>query len=486
MGSPLKTVTNAVGDVFDAVGDAVKDVADVVEDTAKAVAKNPEMLVIAVAAPQLLPAIGVTGAAIAPVTAGLITASQGGDIEDIGKSALTAYVAPQVGAAAGQAVGQATAGSALQNTLANAAGGAAASATAAAISGGDIVESALLGGLTSGVTAGAKDIGIEAGLEADTAARLANIAGGATAGAITGDVEAGIERALLSELNKELKNLANQPAEPAQPPDMVEQEAGQLEPGGFYGEQQLDIGFGPGQFTPDLTVEDIIGMPEDQFDRMMQAIEQDLSQEERQELEEFAPDYSLTAGTTRPPVQEDMGAQGLQADLAELPPEEEIGVTPIDFENIFQLPEEDRGIEEMGGAQGIRVPEVPGLDEMGGGTGLTVPQEGGTVTEEGFVPEDEILRQIEEELYPTPDFEGEDVDVEPTDLSSIRITTAGQTPQGMMREAAAGAPSISSRVTGEAGAGILGDKEPLFGGDEDEQRAVWNRRSLRLRRALGL
>jgi len=47
-------------------------------------------------------------------------------------------------------------------------------------------------------------------------------------------------------------------------------------------------------------------------------------------------------------------------------------------------------------------------------------------------------------------------------------------------------PGISSRVTGEALVGILGEKEPLFGGDEDEQRAVWNRRSLRLRKALGL
>jgi len=49
-----------------------------------------------------------------------------------------------------------------------------------------------------------------------------------------------------------------------------------------------------------------------------------------------------------------------------------------------------------------------------------------------------------------------------------------------------GTPGISSRVTGEALVGILGEKEPLFGGDEDEQRAVWNRRSLRLRKALGL
>ena len=62
------------------------------------------------------------------------------------------------------------------------------------------------------------------------------------------------------------------------------------------------------------------------------------------------------------------------------------------------------------------------------------------------------------------------------------VVARGEAPGG--REA--GAPGISSRVTGEALVGILGEKEPLFGGDEDEQRAVWNRRSLRLRKALGL
>jgi hypothetical protein len=46
---------------------------------------------------------------------------------------------------------------------------------------------------------------------------------------------------------------------------------------------------------------------------------------------------------------------------------------------------------------------------------------------------------------------------------------------------------FASRVTGEALEGILGEKQPLFGGDDDEQRAVWNRRSLRLlSRALGI
>jgi hypothetical protein len=134
----------------------------------------------------------------------------------------------------------------------------------------------------------------------------------------------------------------------------------------------------------------------------------------------------------------------------------------------------------MGGAQGIRVPESPAIEGMGGGQGLTVPVEGGTVSEAGFTPEGEILRQIEEELYPSPDFGTP----ESADLSSgaVRVVRETQSPQGGRGET----PGISQRVTGEALAGILGEKEPLFGGDEDEQRAVWNRRSLRLRNALGI
>lgn len=45
---------------------------------------------------------------------------------------------------------------------------------------------------------------------------------------------------------------------------------------------------------------------------------------------------------------------------------------------------------------------------------------------------------------------------------------------------------ISGRVTGQSLVGILGDKEPTFGGDPGQQQEVWNIRSLRLRRALGL
>lgn len=440
MSKIIEEVVDVIEDVAEAVGDAVEDVVDTVETVAKAVAENPEILVIAIAAPYAISAVGTAlgasaatiSAVTAPITAATITASQGGDIEDIGKAALTAYVVPNV--ARGVASTAASAG--LQNTLANAVGGAAGGATAAAITGRDVGESALMSAIASGAGSELKDFGVEQGLSPATAETIGRVAGATLGGAAVGDAQAAATNALLGELNRELRALS---------------------------EKEIDIGFGPGKFTKDLTEKDIVGMPEDQFDRMMKSIEQDLSEAEREELQAFGPaDYSLTAGTTRPE-----GGQGLRGRLGELRDREEGG---IDYE---------RALEGEFGGEGVRTPRVPGIEEMGGGTGLTVPRERETVTERGVVPEDQILRQIQEELYPTPDF-GEKVTREPTDMSTLQVRTIGETP----REAA-GTPSISTRVTGEAGAAILGEKEPLFGGDEDDQRAVWNRRSLRLRRALG-
>jgi hypothetical protein len=145
MSAVVEFVSNVVEDVVEAVGDAVQEVGKAIETTVKAVAENPEILIIAVVAPQILPVIGVPAIAVQPVTAALISASQGGDIEDIGKAALTAYVAPQVAGRVGGAVAAATEGSSLQNALASAAGSAAGAATGAAITGGDIGTAALTG-----------------------------------------------------------------------------------------------------------------------------------------------------------------------------------------------------------------------------------------------------------------------------------------------------------------------------------------------------
>jgi hypothetical protein len=111
----------------------------------------------------------------------------------------------------------------------------------------------------------------------------------------------------------------------------------------------------------------------------------------------------------------------------------------------------------------------------GGGTGFKATEVKPISEQPPELPEGEV-----------PAGEGEGDGAKPMtrfDAQGRPITTTAVA-AGDAREV--GAPGISSRVTGEALVGILGEKEPLFGGDEDDQRAVWNRRSLRLRKALGL
>jgi hypothetical protein len=158
--SVVNTVVEAVGDVVDTVVDVVKDVGKAIDDyVIQPIKEDPVSFVVQVAA---------TAAGIPPpVTAAAITAAKGGDIEDIGKSALAAYAAPKVGQSVATSVASATAGSALQNTLASAAGGAAAGATSAAITGGDIGASAVLGAAGSAGASIGREVaaGIEYGVD---------------------------------------------------------------------------------------------------------------------------------------------------------------------------------------------------------------------------------------------------------------------------------------------------------------------------------
>ena len=49
-----------------------------------------------------------------------------------------------------------------------------------------------------------------------------------------------------------------------------------------------------------------------------------------------------------------------------------------------------------------------------------------------------------------------------------------------------GPGAVTTRQVGQGYSAIIGDKEPTFGGDPGQQQDVWNVRSLRLRKALGL
>jgi hypothetical protein len=171
------TATDFVGDVIETVGDVVSDVVEVIGDTVNYVIENPEIIVIAVAAPQLLPSIGVTGIAVQPVTAGLISASQGGSVADIGRAALGSFVGQGLGTQVAQQAGTAlnAGGSAIQTALVNAAGGAVGGAAGAAVTGGDVGTSALLGGVGSGAASLARS-GVTSQFDIDETGTAANIA----------------------------------------------------------------------------------------------------------------------------------------------------------------------------------------------------------------------------------------------------------------------------------------------------------------------
>lgn len=171
------TATDFVGDVIETVGDVVSDVVEVIGDTVNYVIENPEIIVIAVAAPTLLPKIGITGIAVQPVTAGLISASQGGSVEDIGRAALGSFVGQGLGAQVAQQAGTAlnAGGSAIQTALVNAAGGAVGGAAGAAVTGGDVGTSALLGGVGSGAASLARS-GATSQFDIDETGTAANIA----------------------------------------------------------------------------------------------------------------------------------------------------------------------------------------------------------------------------------------------------------------------------------------------------------------------
>lgn len=173
----------------------------------------------------------------------------------------------------------------------------------------------------------------------------------------------------------------------------------------------------------------------------------------------------------------------------------DVEVAPIPAEELGLLPQTRPAEEPMPRPAAETAPQVR-------------PEEPQPVTRPVDFPEDitddEIMRIIEEDLgepldlgpeeeeaapeegvetpEPAPTTEGEE-GAEPSPeivLPTARVTTVGRRTFQRPGEAA------PYRVTGMDESGILGRKQPLFGGDEDLQRAEWNRRSLRLKRLLGL
>lgn len=460
MSAVVEAVSNVVEDVVEGVGDVVEDVVEVVEDVAGEVSNVVEDTFQAIKEDPVSFAIQLAATAVGippPVTAAAITAAKGGDIEDIGKAALAAAIAPEVGKAAGQVVARSVADTALnqtlQQTLTNAAASAAAGATSAVIQGGDIGQTALMGaaGGAAGTLAGIGAAELGAGEKlVEYAERAGQVA------ATGGDVGAALINKGLQDLGKygTSKEQAKKEEVAAETPmtreeiadatfEMLKSEferAKELEGGtqvaAAEGETMTDAGI------PMLAPVEVVADAENVGELTDAQIIDLVRAGQRRNREEAG-----AAPEAEPREEGEKPAEGEkpEGDVTQLPPvvveappiEDDISDEEIlDLVKLGQERDQE-GAEAPEAEGGEEIPE--GEMELGGGEG------------EGATP-------VTPKVYGTP--------VVAKDI----VRSAG----------------LPARQVGQGYSAIVGDKEPTFGGDEGPQSEVWNRRSLRLRKALGL
>jgi hypothetical protein len=477
MSAAVEFVADVFEDTVEFVGDVVEDVGEAVVNVVETVVENPEIIVIAVAAPYAVASVGAAAGASAatiaaitpPITAAAITASQGGDLEDIGKAALTAYVAPQVGKAVGGATAQAVAGSgmsnAMQQTVVNTISSGAAGATAAAIQGGDIGATAALGaaGGAAGTLAGigAAELGAPESTipYAETAARVA---------AQGGDVGMALAQQGISDITRSMKDRpTDQPMTREELADatyeLLQEELAALEgrePREGVQVAEADMSDRPPlridiEGVGDMTSEPREGGPDEVPETTLPAVDVIADMDvgaltDAQLIDLVRAGQRRRQEATRPAEGAVAPAEGEQV-MPEVVVEADAIDDEISDEEILELvrlgmdraeaPDEElpEGEMELGGGEGEGIPE--GEMELGGGEG------------EGEAPV-------------TPRVSG-------TPIVADRISRRG-------------AASLTPRQVGQGYSAIVGDKEPTFGGDPGQQQEVWNQRSLRLRKALGL
>jgi hypothetical protein len=467
MSAVVKAVVGVVEDVFEAVGDVVESVVDVVEDVGKAI---DDYVVQPILDDPVSFAVQVAGAAVGippPVTAAAITAAKGGSIEDIGKAAAVAYVAPKVGTYVGGQVATAVAGTGmnqtLQQTLVNATSSAAAGATSAAIQGGDIGATALLGaaGGAGGTLAGEAARGLDLG---DTAARYAETAGRVAAQGGRGeDIGMALGQQAVGDITRSVRDRPKDgPMTREELADatykLLQDELAALEgktPREGVQVAEADMSDRPPlridiEGVGDLTSEPREGGPGEVPERTLPSVNVTADMDvgalsDAQLIELVRAGQRRRQEAARPAEGREQPMEGAEGD--QVMPETVVEGEPIDDDisdeeilELVRLGRERADSEmELGGGEGEGIPE--GEMQLGGGEG------------EGEAPV-------------TPRVSG-------TPIVADRISRRG-------------AASLTPRQVGQGYSAIVGDKEPTFGGDPGQQQDVWNIRSLRLRKALGL
>jgi hypothetical protein len=517
MTAVVQAVVNVVTKTVEAVGSVVKKVAEVVVDTVKYVAENPEVVAIVLAAPYAVAAAGkAIGAAIGasaastasaislatqPVTAAAISASQGGDLEDIGKAALGSFIGQGAGTAVAKQVGTAigAAGNTAQTALANAVGGATGSAAGAVVTGQDIGEAALMGAAGSAgaslARSGATELGQQPqGLVGDVVADIGEAAGRTVAG---GDLRQELAGAVFNSLTREgqiaLDELTSRP-ETAATKQAIAAFSQPRSPGvgTQLGEATAELGGAivPGTRT-DIEEARRLGieLPES---NMKAAVASDRELPEVVVTGSRIDGSDVRTGRTIPsslPSGEARTA-GTAGGVATTPPagaDRETAATPAAREETaatapepLPAPEEMTGAELIESAASEETPSLPEVEVVGEeepDVRVRTPIDEQLAEEPIDVTKltDEELIEMLNQEFPLTEPEAPEPDFKPLD-----VRRAG----GSTRRAAPS--SISPRVVGTSPtAAIVGQKEPIFGGEEDAQQSVWNTRSLRLRKALG-
>lgn len=482
--NPVKAVVKTVTKTVESVGKVVKDVGKAISDVGKAIDKyvvqpilnDPVSFAVQVAAAS----VGIPP----PVTAAAITAAKGGSIEDIGKAAVVAYVAPQVGKAVGTQVASAVANTGmnqtLQQTLVNATSSAAAGATSAAIQGGDIGATALMGaaGGAAGTLAGigAAELGApkEAIPYAETVGRVAAQGGSGE------DVGMALAQQGISDIARSMTSKPkDQPMTREELADatfkLLQEELAALEgkplPQGVQVAEadmsdrppmRIDI-----EGVGDLTSEDRVGGPRQTPDTTLAPVtvtaDMDVGALSDAQLIDL-----VRAGQRRRQEETRPTAGGERVETAGRTPEGEQVFEPT----VVTADAEDGEItdEEILDLVRLGMERSEGAGEgREGEEGAEDTVLGETVVEDEALPEGELALgggEGEGERPVTPRLFG-------TPVVAEQITRRGPT-------------SLTPRQIGQGYSAIVGDKEPTFGGDPGAQQEVWNVRSLRLRKALGL
>lgn len=390
----------------------------------------------------------------------------------------------------------------------------------AEIQGGDFIDGAIKSALTAGTGAALANVGVAAevssalesvGIDANLANSVANTAERAVTAAIVaeatgGDAASAIANTLVaagvSAVRSEVTDIASNLTTGEAPADIQDTEISDaMTDSATLPQESLIVA---PQQPEDVSRETVEAAPEVLVEELpVESVVEEPAVTPEILPEEIAPDEILAEIA---PVEPEVPAEEVAPEEEPFLPEEtlpeEVAIPEAmpEVEPEPVLPEEGMA-EEEAAPEEEPAPEEPmpeesaigdqevldALAEEDTGEGAE-PEEGGG---EEVAPEGEEVLPAEEPTEETPE-EEPGTERQPTEapssldklIASLLLSEQGGGSGSQRRSVTQ--ESISPREISGSVTGIIGKKQPMFSGDEDEQSAEWNRRSLRLRKVLGL